>query len=857
MEDKRTQKALDELADLFLTGISSEVNDTSQEQGEAGQGMGPAADAAQGGESGADMKDEKAQQPTDVNGGVSSVPQPRVGGMQLVESTDGKRGGLVKLRAKTGAGVSADSAGSGKPLGRAAELVAGSAQATQSAPPLKMSVNTDGHVSDQADEEVTSIHSEGSEAQTVLPNMVKLSPKVMKAISHKTNAETETELEQELKRVEKEIGAVVQEQDMLLRDEVEGLIGETDHEEMFVVNQPPADHVDDGVYRVSGEIQDDQNENREEVIATQLREHEEDDMVEVKVNRAAFVEAVYLGNLPGVSGPWLTQYAQLVAQEEGPVAVLHVDDEQIDLELVEPIDPNRRGPAERVDRRMRPRGSDDAKLTDVLDELLSGESRVRTILVHLDAIVDTEAHVRSRVFDDVTVCCGCDDMAVMSVISLLRASAEDFEDAYGKKNVGLMIMGADESASRSAAAKISAQVTGELGCDVQLAGWQQQMVPVHVTQLGSYVGTGEIWPDLVGMLGGLELPGEIEAAQAAAAVVAVGDQPEYDHHYAEAGPIERELMAKHSETSDAVAEVPETQSSSTEAILTAESESIEELQETSRARIREETVHDEAAGHALEQRVQTQAAKEVAALSAARQEVEDARRQAMVSKREIDELRALLAEETARVQEQIESRIAGARMDTPVHESQPDSKKKVEATVAAGTSTHESQSRDSASYLREIEAPVETLMLSEMVTKIGGSLEGGILLEAYCPKHPEIEIVVDESGGLHLLGQHDSEDVVRVADGTKQQLLDEAALQAVVMQLLEARQWAEDHTDLLQMTQRQMRIDMDRPVAMHLFTDRAELGTELIGRFEGGLYIHLMQVVEVKGEQAVFCTPLG
>ena len=47
---------------------------------------------------------------------------------------------------------------------------------------------------------------------------------------------------------------------------------------------------------------------------------------------AVAVEAVILGNLPGLSGPWLTQYAQLLAQQEGPVAILHVDDDLIDLE---------------------------------------------------------------------------------------------------------------------------------------------------------------------------------------------------------------------------------------------------------------------------------------------------------------------------------------------------------------------------------------------------------------------------------------------------------------------------------------------------------------------------------------------
>ena len=46
------------------------------------------------------------------------------------------------------------------------------------------------------------------------------------------------------------------------------------------------------------------------------------------------VEVVFLGNLPGFASPWMTQYAQHVALECGVVGVLHIDDEQIDLDFV-------------------------------------------------------------------------------------------------------------------------------------------------------------------------------------------------------------------------------------------------------------------------------------------------------------------------------------------------------------------------------------------------------------------------------------------------------------------------------------------------------------------------------------------
>ena len=41
----------------------------------------------------------------------------------------------------------------------------------------------------------------------------------------------------------------------------------------------------------------------------------------------AQAELVLLGNLPGLAGPWLTQYAQLIAKQDGPVAIVRADEE--------------------------------------------------------------------------------------------------------------------------------------------------------------------------------------------------------------------------------------------------------------------------------------------------------------------------------------------------------------------------------------------------------------------------------------------------------------------------------------------------------------------------------------------------
>ena len=126
---------------------------------------------------------------------------------------------------------------------------------------------------------------------------------------------------------------------------------------------------------------------------------------------AVAVEAVILGNLPGLSGPWLTQYAQLLAQQEGPVAILHVDDDLIDLERVEP--PDRESHGRGVSLRMLP-GGGTIDPVSVLEALLdSAESAPGTILVHLDPQNDKHGLARALMIEDWTLMCGADDLAVV------------------------------------------------------------------------------------------------------------------------------------------------------------------------------------------------------------------------------------------------------------------------------------------------------------------------------------------------------------------------------------------------------------------------------------------------------------
>lgn len=227
----------------------------------------------------------------------------------------------------------------------------------------------------------------------------------------------------------------------------------------------------------------------------------------------AVAQAVLLGNLPGLSGPWLTQYAQLLAQEKGPVAVLHVDDEVIELELVEPrvdAEPAMRaeGPATRV-----PPPNGDSGLIGLLDALVrNNNAPVRTVLVRLSAQPEAMSVSRLSALDRWTVLCGADDAAVVGCYRTLKQVVEHDPRNAGKQ-VQLFIMGSDDAAAQGAADKIAATASSALSTPVTLAGYLRQMQPVSVRALGSFADPVALWPGLVAWLETLQAPATAPADQ--------------------------------------------------------------------------------------------------------------------------------------------------------------------------------------------------------------------------------------------------------------------------------------------------------------------------------------------------------
>lgn len=227
-------------------------------------------------------------------------------------------------------------------------------------------------------------------------------------------------------------------------------------------------------------------------------------------------EAVMLGNLPGMAGPWLTQYGQRRAQAGHAVAILHVDADGIDLELIEPT---RHHPgdaespaairAEAGSVRVPPGGFAGRDLIAVLDQLAGVRvSPLRTVLVHLDAT----AAALPRLLDlpTWTLLSGADDAAVAAGQRLLQ-QLSDADERTANAHVGLMIVGSDEPTSLAAAAKLVAATAECFHAAPQRLGHQQKMIPARCRTLGHFAGLDSLWPRLTAWLEALQPPAPTQA----------------------------------------------------------------------------------------------------------------------------------------------------------------------------------------------------------------------------------------------------------------------------------------------------------------------------------------------------------
>jgi len=204
------------------------------------------------------------------------------------------------------------------------------------------------------------------------------------------------------------------------------------------------------------------------------------------------VEAVFLGNLPGLSGPWLAQYAYGLSKR-GPVGVLSVDGGELDVELVA----HDRQELSRLHAAVAAGGAGPRTASEVFDVVFElANAGVGSWLVHLPTPITDQARRCVLALDHWTLISGSDDAAVVAAYRLLKQlGIGDWVVADGSADhrrktprVGVVMVGGDEASSREAVAKLSHAAGRFLCTPVELIGSQKKMAPVQVRSIASWTG---------------------------------------------------------------------------------------------------------------------------------------------------------------------------------------------------------------------------------------------------------------------------------------------------------------------------------------------------------------------------------
>lgn len=455
-------------------------------------------------------------------------------------------------------------------------------------------------------------------------------------------------------------------------------------------------------------------------------------------------EAVILGNLPGLGGAWLGQYAQHLADEHGPVGVLHLDHDAVDLEVVG------EQPGSGMPGRVPPANRERDDLTHALDELATQQKNpLARLLVHVEPYqqgeINTHDAARLAAFDRWTFLCGADDPAIVACYRMIKHLLEASQ-APGPRRIGLMILGCSEIEGLEAARKIQAAAQSHLNRPVDLVGTLARMRPVRTRPVGRFSPVDRMWLRLRGWIDDLQHD-ELPQPQTPA---------EHDEQHS----------GEH-----AMSQAPHTHAEPLET------------------------------GHAPDDALEIELELELD---------QDAQHNAPTG--------------TARA-----TRIGKL--------AQPMPRPNLDAPAQQPASQTD-------------EPDIVTLMIEN--PDLG--LHDAIRMDATCPHQPEVAMLLDARGRLHLVRTHRRTPRSAVADNSQNDL---AEMHQALLDLADARRWARQHIQLLQLTQRQCRFDLEARPVMHLATERANLGLELTRRLGNALKLHLLQHVRIANLTGWHLTPLS
>lgn len=204
-------------------------------------------------------------------------------------------------------------------------------------------------------------------------------------------------------------------------------------------------------------------------------------------------QAVYLGNLPGFAGPWLAQYAQLLAVRKQRVAIIHIADELAEVQLVSPLgvpaaEPVRQGES----------------IVDLFERLACDRiSPLTQWLVHLPTPLSQDSKELGHDFDCWTLLTGADDAAVASGVQWLTKMLDD-DRRHVYRQVGVSVMGSDPSRGQEVAKRIDAGSRGLLQQPVALLPSRRQMAPVNIQTIAVFAPAMEMWAEMTAYLSSVD-----------------------------------------------------------------------------------------------------------------------------------------------------------------------------------------------------------------------------------------------------------------------------------------------------------------------------------------------------------------
>jgi hypothetical protein len=200
---------------------------------------------------------------------------------------------------------------------------------------------------------------------------------------------------------------------------------------------------------------------------------------------------VLVGNLPVLSGLWLSQYADREARERGAVCMLRVDSDAVQLELF-------------IANGRRPSVRPQATLAEALRSVAPAVSAWLVVPRASDPVaVPVDAN-------EIVVLTGADDPAVIAAYTLVKRCVESIEsrgDLRSRPRISVTVLGASDDESALVEHKLDKTTRAFLDVDLPVRGGLQRVKPIESAFRGTFDAHAPLVEDVFAM---------IRAAEAAA-----------------------------------------------------------------------------------------------------------------------------------------------------------------------------------------------------------------------------------------------------------------------------------------------------------------------------------------------------